>query len=176
MTSYQYRKSHCGDKTILRPSYLHNGISYTGKTTSLYWIGVLVVNASSGFNVIRLNIQKSCVEAGPLNQYMHQWKWLWNCPYLTTCIFTIKGYSFIEVLLVLKHQQKQRQSYIIIPNDFLDMHKIAISSSDTMVLNICCIIGSFLPKGRISAAGTVSVLRFFKCQYITTLSVYVFWE
>ena len=39
--SYQYRKSHCGDKTILRPSYLHNGISYTGKTTSLYWTGAL---------------------------------------------------------------------------------------------------------------------------------------
>ena len=38
ISSYQYRKSHCGDKTILRPSYLHNGISYTGKTTSLYWI------------------------------------------------------------------------------------------------------------------------------------------
>ena len=40
MTSYSYRKSHCGDKTeILWPSYRHNGISYTGKTTSLYWIG-----------------------------------------------------------------------------------------------------------------------------------------
>ena len=38
MPSYQYRKSDCGDKTILRPSYLHNGISYTGKMTSLYWI------------------------------------------------------------------------------------------------------------------------------------------
>ena len=38
MPSYQYRKSHCGDKMILRPSYLHNGISYIGKTTSLYWI------------------------------------------------------------------------------------------------------------------------------------------
>ena len=38
-TYYQYRKSHCGDKTIWRPSYLHNGISYTGKMTSLYWIG-----------------------------------------------------------------------------------------------------------------------------------------
>ena len=37
MTSYQYRKSHCGDKTILRLSYIHNGISYTGKMTSLYW-------------------------------------------------------------------------------------------------------------------------------------------
>ena len=42
MSSYQYRKSHCGDKTILRRSYLHNGVSYTGKTTSLYWIGALL--------------------------------------------------------------------------------------------------------------------------------------
>ena len=42
MTSYQYRKSHCGDKTIWRPSYLHNGISYTGKMTSLYWIRALI--------------------------------------------------------------------------------------------------------------------------------------
>ena len=38
MTPYQYRKSQCGDKTILRPSYPHNGISYTGKMSSLYWI------------------------------------------------------------------------------------------------------------------------------------------
>ena len=38
MTSYRYRKSHCGDKTILRPSYLHNGISYAGKMISLCWI------------------------------------------------------------------------------------------------------------------------------------------
>ena len=28
ISSYQYRKSQCGDKTILWPSYLHNGISY----------------------------------------------------------------------------------------------------------------------------------------------------
>ena len=41
MSSYQYTKPHCGDKTILRPSYLNNGISYTGKMTSLYWIGAL---------------------------------------------------------------------------------------------------------------------------------------
>ena len=36
MSSYQYRKSHCGDKTVVRSSYLHNGIFYTGKKTSLY--------------------------------------------------------------------------------------------------------------------------------------------
>ena len=38
MPSYQYRKSHFGDKTVVRSSYLHNGISYTVKMTSLYWI------------------------------------------------------------------------------------------------------------------------------------------
>ena len=33
-----YRKSHYGDKMVVRLSYLHNGISYTVKMTSLYWI------------------------------------------------------------------------------------------------------------------------------------------
>ena len=32
---------HCGDNTILWPSYLPNGISYTNKMTSLYWIKAL---------------------------------------------------------------------------------------------------------------------------------------
>ena len=41
---YCYRKSHCGDKTILRPSCLHNGISYIGKMASLYWISALVLH------------------------------------------------------------------------------------------------------------------------------------
>ena len=47
MTSYQYKKSRCGDKTVIRPSYLHNGISYTGKMSSLYmyWIGALTTDA-----------------------------------------------------------------------------------------------------------------------------------
>ena len=35
MTSYQYRKSHCGDKTILWTSFLHNGISYTVNSLKL---------------------------------------------------------------------------------------------------------------------------------------------
>ena len=43
MSSYQYRESNCGDKTILGPSYLHNGISYTGKMTSLYWFSPLTL-------------------------------------------------------------------------------------------------------------------------------------
>ena len=38
--SYQYRKSHCGEKMVVFLSYLYNGISYAGKTASLYWIRV----------------------------------------------------------------------------------------------------------------------------------------
>ena len=43
MPSYQYRKFHCGDKTVVRSSYLHNGISYTGKVASLYWINAQAI-------------------------------------------------------------------------------------------------------------------------------------
>ena len=42
ISSYQYRKFYLVDKTVVRSSYLHNGISYTGKMSSLYWIGALI--------------------------------------------------------------------------------------------------------------------------------------
>ena len=42
MSSYQYRKSR-GDKTVVRSSYLHNGISFTGMMSSLYWIRALIL-------------------------------------------------------------------------------------------------------------------------------------
>ena len=41
MTSYQYRKSHCDEQTILRPSYLQLGISFTGEMSSLYCMRAL---------------------------------------------------------------------------------------------------------------------------------------
>ena len=46
MQFYQYRKSHCGDKTV---SYLHNGISYTGKMASLYWIRALMITKTRDY-------------------------------------------------------------------------------------------------------------------------------
>ena len=48
MSSYQYRKSLCGDKMVVRSSYLHYGNSYTGKMSSLCWIsplGIVVAQA-----------------------------------------------------------------------------------------------------------------------------------
>ena len=49
MQSYQYRKSHCGDKTISQPSYYHNGISYIGKMVSLYWVRAQMMQLSMKF-------------------------------------------------------------------------------------------------------------------------------
>ena len=47
MSSYLYRKYHCGDKTVVRSSHLHNEISYTGKMTYFYWIRALTENQNS---------------------------------------------------------------------------------------------------------------------------------
>ena len=50
MASFQYRKYHCGDKTVVRSSYLHNGISYTDKMASyLGLISLCVVCWLSAF-------------------------------------------------------------------------------------------------------------------------------
>ena len=38
MPSYQYRKSHCWDRTAIWSSYLHHVNSYSGTMTCLYWI------------------------------------------------------------------------------------------------------------------------------------------
>ena len=54
MPSYQYRKPNCGDKTVVRSSYLHNGISYTGKMASFNWISPLVVSRDPGSVMGRL--------------------------------------------------------------------------------------------------------------------------
>ena len=37
--SYQFRKAHCGDETVVGSPYLRNGIPYTDKT-SLYSMGI----------------------------------------------------------------------------------------------------------------------------------------
>ena len=52
MLSYQYTKSYCGDKTVVRSSYLHTGISYTGKMSSLYWFRnqvAMMVGVTKGY-------------------------------------------------------------------------------------------------------------------------------
>ena len=65
MSSYQYRKSQCGDKTVVRSSYLHNGISYTGKMTSLYWIRALVYVSKCSFPHTKIGHNEILVKLKP---------------------------------------------------------------------------------------------------------------
>ena len=74
LSSYQHRKSHCGDKTILRPSYLHIGISYTGKMSSLYWIGtqrVMIYHSSDHF-VYASSKWETMLHGLPLAGHIHK--------------------------------------------------------------------------------------------------------
>ena len=45
-TSYQYRKSHCGDKTNVRVVYHHNGNSDIGKTAYIYTVSAFKSKAA----------------------------------------------------------------------------------------------------------------------------------
>ena len=74
MPSYQYRKSHCLDKTVVRSSYLHNGISYSGKTVlcefqaEIFQLVILTINVISGivyFREIILESLRSVSETTP---------------------------------------------------------------------------------------------------------------
>ena len=61
MPSYQYRKFHCGDETIVRSSYLRNGISYTGKMSSLYLIEAQLIDCTvAGVNVHAIHWNGIC--------------------------------------------------------------------------------------------------------------------
>ena len=73
MSSYQYRKSHCGDKTILQPPYFHNGFSYTDKTTYLYWIGAQDANMFSFYLIINNLILPGPTESSYLTTNTSHW-------------------------------------------------------------------------------------------------------
>ena len=87
MLSYQYRKSHCGDKTVIRSSYLHNGISYTGNIISLYWIRVLAP-VDFIYGCLCLIVRR----AGLLLS-QQDFEWRWSVP-LFQCL-TVLEFSFI---------------------------------------------------------------------------------
>ena len=97
MTSYQYRKSHCGDKTILRPSYLHNGISYTGKMTSLYWIRAQVYS-----------VQKTSNMKTVLGSFHLYWQWSYQnfffsnslCRLLASALVNLHSDEYHRTLLM----------------------------------------------------------------------------
>ena len=77
-----------GWKTISRPSHLHNAISYTGNTTSLYWIRMLVamidaMGWTDVFSFLWLFLPK-CYTPYASKPYTENL--LFTCPVWTLCI------------------------------------------------------------------------------------------
>ena len=87
MSSYQYRKSRCGDKTVERSSYIHNGISYTYKMVSLYWI-----NSQTG-----TKLQQSAPSLSEAH-YLHTLFW-----HVSTAINTMWCPTFIPKSYFFSH-------------------------------------------------------------------------
>ena len=86
MSSYRYRKSHCGDKTVIRSSYLHNGISYTTSIGN----PIVVIRRSKdrlistmGFPIlVRWHLYTESPSWIQLHNWQKSWrnltmKWLW---------------------------------------------------------------------------------------------------
>ena len=61
MSPYHYRESHCGDKTVVRSSYLHNGISYAGMMTSLFYIKPPGLYGLGHFNANNIDVDKATI-------------------------------------------------------------------------------------------------------------------
>ena len=64
-------KSDCGDKMIVRLSYLHNGITYTGKTTSLYWIRAQEPDHQQPLSWFIQNIEAAAIDFSWSLQWRH---------------------------------------------------------------------------------------------------------
>ena len=152
MQSYQYRKSHCGDKTVVRSSYLHNGISYIGKMTSLYWIRAQLLESALStvlwFNICfmmlvnRFSTNHSSINISPINSPRAILNM--NSKYLCVCW---KCSWYYRCYLLTETDMKKSLSYLILlpswPGDKLfhdpSMHDLLtfFSSLDVSGILIC---------------------------------------
>ena len=130
IASEQYGKSHCGDKTVVRSSYLHNGISYTGKMASLYWFrpqalwtlseltpdtsGINVV--LGGFNRFKSSsVSTACcapsqVQISIIQSYS---TWLWWLGICATCCICRR-----HILAAMWDFLPAKQRYLLVLNGF----------------------------------------------------------
>ena len=66
--SYQYMKSQCEDKTIVRSSYLRNRNSYAGDVTSLYWIDPLSVLRLCVLGICMCHLDPTIIPGSPTGE------------------------------------------------------------------------------------------------------------
>ena len=109
MSSYQYRKSHCGDRTILRPSYPHNEISYTGKIASLYWIRAQF--GQLGMEPIKKTFDDVGCGIAYRRSIMAAIKRVWNA-WACVCVPTLKNIAFEQAIHKHKTTLSTQTAYV----------------------------------------------------------------
>ena len=77
MSSYQYTKYHCGEQMILRQSYLHSGISYTGKMSKELHPLIIIAEFHQSYQVFwsfgQVTLIGTCWNIPCISL---RWKWL----------------------------------------------------------------------------------------------------
>ena len=78
MSSYQHRKSHCGDKTILRPSHRHNRISFTDRALFVHWIGPLIAEIHPIWKNLTFYLTSAMAVMTQWRKQAHCWQFCGN--------------------------------------------------------------------------------------------------
>ena len=107
MSSYHYRKSHYGDKTVVRSSYLHNEISYTGKTTSLYW-------TSNGSWCMGIKGEMSGTVCVTFTWDMYIYIWVVYSLCFFCCLFIIVTWWYVWCIEWASGNQEEVQACLVI--------------------------------------------------------------
>ena len=145
VSSYQYRKSHCGDKMVIRSSYLHSGISYTGKTKSLHW------NKTP-------SVKKNWHKWYWHKWYWHKWywqnwiksSWFWPMPcvlFSSMLFFSLMTLSYSWMITTFPNAcQESKQITLFFPNFMIiSFHVISVFLNSfgihvqSDILQNCCV-------------------------------------
>ena len=89
MSSYQYRKSHCWDKMVIRSSYLHSGIFFTGKLGFSYWIRARSSKIMMKTITSQENLREFTSPSGNLNQK-------WCCSQAVLCCLISQAFRSVK--------------------------------------------------------------------------------
>ena len=163
-TVCKYAKSHCGDKAILRPSCIQNGISYTSKTSFLLNEPTESPKSPKAFGItltISLNRLFNKQPIGDLmehgwchwNDISSLWAWLQSCFGSTDIANLISNYFTILKFVFLLYTEQNTHivtsyfmpfvisKFFTYPTRFFPWHWgyhmiVSVSASDTVIKNI----------------------------------------
>ena len=178
--SYQCRKSHCGDKTVVRSSYLHYGISYTGKMPSFYWIGALVLFKTTAIASIMSTWFRRCtrkilcytVDFWLSNDHVG---WVFFSEY--SLFYMLENTAALKVLYIVyfcrtnEHwRHRLWQHALVVGTDILKVRIDMMSTAPSLVASQSVVMSSSCAKGKYSIGWDLYVCVCLRLSQLSQLS------